>query len=330
MRHRKTARLMRVIGATRKCLVGPRGVARAVLELLWDVAYENGDPILGSTADVEYQADWLGEVGKLTQALVDSGFLDDDDGLYKVHDLLDHAPDYVRRRLSRERQRQDTGNHYRSLTRQRPVSDQSVTIPPAPAPVGSGSQSDPAPKEDLVAAPLVAGGDVCGVKSPSFEELVSRWNSIQGIRTTRAASDARKKVYSARRKDPWWVANLDAALAKVAASDFCRGRGEKSWVADIDWFLRAGTVAGLIEGKYDNRTQPADQPQKVLRLVGLPNYQEPIQCKPLTAKPNPSTPPNLSPTDTPAGSSVNSPTPGLATPSAKPKQPEPADAGIPF
>ena len=43
-RHRKFARLAR--------LVGGEAVARGSLELLWDVAYENGDEVLGDVGDV--------------------------------------------------------------------------------------------------------------------------------------------------------------------------------------------------------------------------------------------------------------------------------------
>ncbi len=84
-RHRKFARLARLLDS--------EALARGHLELLWDVAYENGDDLLGDAGDVEYAARWKGEPGKLAAALVEAGFLDLDGERYRVHDLWHHAPD---------------------------------------------------------------------------------------------------------------------------------------------------------------------------------------------------------------------------------------------
>lgn len=76
------------------------------LECLWIVAYECGDPFIGDATDVELAAQWPGKPGQLCEALLKcggqgrSGFIeqaDDRDG-FRVHDLFDHCPDYVKRR----------------------------------------------------------------------------------------------------------------------------------------------------------------------------------------------------------------------------------------
>lgn len=82
---------------------------RGSLECIWDVAYENGDPLIGDAVDVELAAHWQGEPGRLCEVLVEAGFLDQTENGYEVHDLYDHAPDYVQRRLQREIERRERG-----------------------------------------------------------------------------------------------------------------------------------------------------------------------------------------------------------------------------
>ena len=78
--------------------------ARGSLELLWDVANDTADDVLGSADDVEEVAGWRGDRGALVAVLVRERFLDALPGsLYRVHDFWDHCPDYVRRKAKRLR-----------------------------------------------------------------------------------------------------------------------------------------------------------------------------------------------------------------------------------
>ena len=120
--HRKFKRLARVLDGT---LPGWGAVvARGALELLWDAAYEAGDDYLGDSDDVETTAGWRGAPGALTQALLMAGgddapgFIEpcpDRPGRYRVHDLDDHAPDYVAKRRAREMDRRKKGVTLREL-----------------------------------------------------------------------------------------------------------------------------------------------------------------------------------------------------------------------
>jgi hypothetical protein len=130
-RHRKFARLERALDVVQ---VGFGAVlARGSLELLWDTAYENGDELLGDADDVENAARWRGERGLLAKALLEAGGAEEDgftelrcacgegrlghragkacgawkpvDGRFYVHDLWDHAPEYVAGRREREQER---------------------------------------------------------------------------------------------------------------------------------------------------------------------------------------------------------------------------------
>jgi hypothetical protein len=93
-RHRKFRRFARALGSP--------ALALGTLELIWLVAYEAADPFIGTAADLEDAAGWSGAPGALAPLLVECGLLDavGSDG-FAVHDLWQHAPDYVRLRWTR-------------------------------------------------------------------------------------------------------------------------------------------------------------------------------------------------------------------------------------
>ena len=108
--HRKFARLARALDS--------EAMALGCLEFMWSGCYESGDDYLGDELDVELAAHWTGEPGKLFRALLaaggegNSGFideLDDRPGHYRVHDLSDHSPEYVQKRMVRELARKQRG-----------------------------------------------------------------------------------------------------------------------------------------------------------------------------------------------------------------------------
>lgn len=101
-----------------------RSLARGALELIWEACYASGDPVVGDSDAVEALADWRGGPGELASALVSCGFLDLQldanggqlhDAVYRVHDLEDHAPDYVLKRWEREARRRSAGETIRSV-----------------------------------------------------------------------------------------------------------------------------------------------------------------------------------------------------------------------
>lgn len=107
--HRKFVRLA--------ALIGGKAMALGSLEMIWESAYGAGDPLVGDADTVESIADWRGKRGALAAALSAEGsrFLDlGEDGLYRVHDLEDHAPDYVQKRWQREWERRAKGETLRS------------------------------------------------------------------------------------------------------------------------------------------------------------------------------------------------------------------------
>jgi hypothetical protein len=84
----------------------PKPYVRGLLETMWDCAHECGNSILGSPAEVEAAAEWSGKCGKLFEALKVGRWIDEiKEGCWEIHDYWDHAPEYVKGRLRKEKER---------------------------------------------------------------------------------------------------------------------------------------------------------------------------------------------------------------------------------
>ena len=85
------------------------------------------------------------------------------------------------------------------------------------------------------------------------QAIMEAWNSCGHLPIIRELSDSRKRTLSARLGEGFFVLNWKAAIGRACKSNFCRGKNERGWKADFDWFIKPGTVAKIMEGKYDNR-----------------------------------------------------------------------------
>lgn len=98
--HRKFLRLCRLLDEPPPHVLG-------YLLFMWRRCYQTGDSRLGDALDVEAAACYLGEPGKFAKAASEaggngrSGFIEEKDGVYHVHDLWDHAPEWAKRRMAR-------------------------------------------------------------------------------------------------------------------------------------------------------------------------------------------------------------------------------------
>jgi len=105
----------------KKLLNLPAVYVEAHLEAMWKVGYENGNPVIGDESDVELAAEWEDSdrpPGEFVAAVVDCRLVDKlKDGRIQIHDLFDHAPEYVQGRAARELERsKDKPCHYCSNT----------------------------------------------------------------------------------------------------------------------------------------------------------------------------------------------------------------------
>jgi hypothetical protein len=231
MRHRKFARLARLLG-------GDVARARGHLEMVWEVAYENGDELLGDAGDVEQLAAWRGKPGQLVDALVQAGFLDASPEGLRVHDLWDHAPDYVRKRRSRESQRRTKGAELarpadsdRTVTGHRPTNGRTRAPAPAPAPTQealSPRASAPARDQDekqaetkSAASPGTVGPEGGSTAAARLDPTPAPvGHPTEGATSTaaeQAARDTARAIGADHRLRALADADLDAQLPRTAA-----------------------------------------------------------------------------------------------------------------
>jgi hypothetical protein len=106
-----------------------KALAAGVLECLWSCGYESGDDLIGTSDEIERACGWSGKRGTLTPLLLSIGFIDDSTEGYKIHDLFDHAPQYVKRRCERDHKIKVTGQPMASqrLASEQPVKSQPTT-----------------------------------------------------------------------------------------------------------------------------------------------------------------------------------------------------------
>lgn len=99
-------------------------------------------------------------------------------------------------------------------------------------------------------------------------EFMGAWNSIQGVSACREMTKERTEKLTTRLKNERWFQDWPSAMVKLDKSSFCKGGGNTGWRADIDWFMRPGTVTALLEGKYDDK-----QPRQI--QAHLPTFIAP-------------------------------------------------------
>lgn len=151
-KHVKFRKLVRVLGE-------PEPHVRGYLECLWEVCYEHGDPVIGDAEAIEAAAKYPGEPGKLFNALMTcggtnrAGFIEPTDhpDEYQVHDLMDHAPDYVKKRQKRENERK-SNNIGENGGQRRTVAENGK--PPAPAPCTRSRTRTQIPAKPEAGAPV--------------------------------------------------------------------------------------------------------------------------------------------------------------------------------
>jgi hypothetical protein len=104
LKHRKFRRLVYLLGIPEAHVLGH-------LEYLWQGVYDSGEDAIGDRIDLELAAGWAGERGVFAEAAIAAGFFDEVDGIVTVHDLWDHAPEYVERRARKEAERRTKGQN---------------------------------------------------------------------------------------------------------------------------------------------------------------------------------------------------------------------------
>lgn len=123
-KNRKFLRLVRALDEIAGAMA--ELVARGALETLWSAAYERADDHLGDADDVEITCRWRGARGALVDRLLGAGgegvpgFIEHDPerGGYRVHDLWEHAPPWVKKKAADAAARRSAGQTIADLRRE--------------------------------------------------------------------------------------------------------------------------------------------------------------------------------------------------------------------
>lgn len=277
--HIKTRRLATALNVSLPTAVGH-------LQFLWWTALkyaEDGCLSNLTNEDIAYYSKWDGEPDVLVYALVNAKFLDSVDGVYWLHDWNDYAGRLIEQReKNRERSKQarekerakSVSEPYANSTRTvsergangaKSVSEPcratvpNLTVPNPTQPNRTEQDTTTTTTEDAedtdasvgeVAAAVVHSEPVPYVKIQDlFNATCTRLAKIKAI------DGERRKAVSARFKTYGFV-GFKTLCEKANASDFLCGGGGKNFVASFDWLVKPTNFAKVVEGNYDNRTEP--------------------------------------------------------------------------
>ena len=95
-----------------------------------------------------------------------------------------------------------------------------------------------------------SGADAPGARP---QGLVDLWNehAVPPIAKIRQITPTRRRLARAGLKQRP-LAEWAQIFTKIAASDFCRGNGDRGWKATLDWVLKPGIAERVLEGEFDN------------------------------------------------------------------------------
>lgn len=103
---------------------------------------------------------------------------------------------------------------------------------------------------------------------PRPADLLAVWNEHRGElpEASKLTADRERHATSRLREQPdlsIWA----AVVKRMAESAFCRGENDRGWRADVDFLLRPGTSAKVLEGKYDDRGRGREPPLTARELA---------------------------------------------------------------
>lgn len=225
---------------------------------LWALEYAP-DGNLESLTEVEVSAgaEWRGDPNLFIESLSKCDWLDPGP---VIHDWETYAGKLLARRdANKMRMREARAKHVFNTCETRAQSvcnsvQSDRTVPYRTVP----NQQLSSPKS----ATPSAGADMKALET----EFLAAWNDLPPPFSKIAEWNAKRKTaFKARIGEPYFKANWRAALDRMKASVFCRGGGPTGWVATVEFFLRPGAVAKILEGTYDgNGKRPVQKTERKL------------------------------------------------------------------
>lgn len=258
--------------------LGGKAIAVGSLEVLWSACWDNLTDVVGTPEDVEAAAEWKGEAGVLFAALRDSvrpeggaGFIEevpDKPGVWRVHDMWHHAPEYVTRQLRRKMQREENGQTISTLRAEAGrkggqaraanlKANGKQTADVCLANVATTVPSRPVPSHTET---IVADEPPRPAADAAWDRVEAVWNRVcvpAGFAKTKGTARQRK-LAQARCRDPSWLPALEAACAFFAREPFYRGENERGWAATLGWLMKPGKAEEIAERAETRRKHGRD------------------------------------------------------------------------
>lgn len=104
-------------------------------------------------------------------------------------------------------------------------------------------------------------GTRTGMERGFFES----WNAAaaaNGWSVAKAMTSSRSAAFKARIKNDYFRDHWQEAIERMKESSFFKGVNARSWLGDIDFFLRPDSVVKIMEGKYDDRSHNYRKPRE--------------------------------------------------------------------
>jgi hypothetical protein len=256
--HPKTIKLMRRLGdRSFWCLVK-----------LWSFTAANKpDGVLTGldAEDIEIASRWEGESGKFVDELVSLGWLNESDGVFSLHDWVEHNEYATHAKARSEKAKKAAQKRWSKANAENehmPIdapSNAKTCSEQCPSPSPSPNPSpNPNPEEkDICATPEadVTPATVSPAKPPcphqaiaeAYNRILPQLPAVQKLTEKRQKQLRSLWGKSAERQDLGWWENY---FQTVAESPFLIGEGGNEWFAGFDWLLKPANMTKVLEGQY--------------------------------------------------------------------------------
>ncbi len=281
-RHPKAKKLARLLGKNLPETVG-------TLHYLWWWALDfaqDGNLSKYEPADIADAVLWDGDPDALLEALKASGFIDDDDGVPRIHDWSEYtgrlfeqrAANAARMREARakkartkqerdgesvecaENDNETCSARSRTVQERKGATVHDSTVPNLTEqnmtePERTGQEPDSTEPDD--------GKPSEALQPCPFEKIKELFNSLCiSYSKLRSIDGARRTAVAARWKQYKSLGAFTELFEKAEASSFLKGVNDRNWTATFDWLMKANNMAKVLEDQYiDKGTRPQQKSQ---------------------------------------------------------------------
>lgn len=98
------------------------------------------------------------------------------------------------------------------------------------------------------------------------ETILHEWNKIGGVVHFKNWSKPRSGKLRSRMSEKGWYENALLAIPKIQNIPFMLGVNDRSWKANIDFFLRPDTVTKICEGAYAEESTNISKASELLTV----------------------------------------------------------------